>query len=515
MKILKQHFLYVTILFIAAIPSFFPLIQQKGFIKTDDADWMVIRFSSFYEELRNGQLPPRILGRLNHEYGYPVGNFLYPGFMYIATPFKVLGLSFVDSIKAVLILFLLSSSFFMYFWLTSFFSKLSSAAGALYYLYVPYHMFDVYIRGSVGELMGLAFLPLLFFLIERKKWIAASFVYGIILLSHNIFALLVTPCIAFYIALFHGYKKMLVLLGGLFLTSFFWIPALYDLQYTVFSQTKISSWEEYNISLFSRNNQLLGMIGFFIGVFAILFLFNRRNKKLLFFSFLYLGGIFFAMNISSFVWKYSPLPLFVQFPWRFLIIASFAGAFIVSSAVSYYKKITNLTICFIGIVLAISTVPYFQSIVPVSYEDGYYFTNESTTTTASEYMPRWVKKIPDSRPINLVDADEVSIIMNVKKTNRLELSTSAQKESTITINKTYFPGWKAFVNGKEISISFENDLGVIQFKVPAGINNVIVSFTETSVRSFADIISILTFFGLFIFSLKNYNFRKIIHIHKI
>src|SRR2546421_9202065 len=36
--------------------------------------------------LRHGQFPVRFLPRLNHGYGYPVADFLYPLFMYIGVP---------------------------------------------------------------------------------------------------------------------------------------------------------------------------------------------------------------------------------------------------------------------------------------------------------------------------------------------------------------------------------------------------------------------------------------------
>ena len=85
----------------------FPVIFQlliPGFYASDDGEWMVIRFTSFYQELADFQIPVRFLSRLNNEYGYPVATFLYPGFMYIASLFKVAGFGFIVSIKAVLIL---------------------------------------------------------------------------------------------------------------------------------------------------------------------------------------------------------------------------------------------------------------------------------------------------------------------------------------------------------------------------------------------------------------------------
>ena len=70
-----------------SIVLLWPLFRH-GFFITDDGDWMVIRLSAFYQSLADGQFPVRFLGRLYHNYGYPVSNFLYPGFLYVGSFFR-------------------------------------------------------------------------------------------------------------------------------------------------------------------------------------------------------------------------------------------------------------------------------------------------------------------------------------------------------------------------------------------------------------------------------------------
>ena len=100
MKLLIQNnnrTLFVVILLVTLVfPLILPLLS-KGFFVSDDGEWMVIRFSAFYEALRSGQFPVRFLMRLNQGYGYPVSDFLYPGFMYLGVPLHVIGFSFVDT----------------------------------------------------------------------------------------------------------------------------------------------------------------------------------------------------------------------------------------------------------------------------------------------------------------------------------------------------------------------------------------------------------------------------------
>src|SRR3990167_5400734 len=107
----KGQLITIFLLVLFSIPVILPLFRQ-GFFQSDDGEWMVIRFSAFHQALRDGQFPVRFLGRLNQEYGYPVANFLYPGFMYLAEIPKIIGFGFVDSVKIILIFSLFGSAIF-------------------------------------------------------------------------------------------------------------------------------------------------------------------------------------------------------------------------------------------------------------------------------------------------------------------------------------------------------------------------------------------------------------------
>src|SRR3990167_4271825 len=133
----KNSKLIFLILLIFSIPSVIGLLHS-GFPLTDDGNWMVIRLSSFYENLRDGQFPVRFLSRLNHGYGYPVADFLYPGFMYIGSLIHILGFSFANSIKIILGVSLISSALFSFLWLRKIFDDFSAFVGALVYLYFHY-----------------------------------------------------------------------------------------------------------------------------------------------------------------------------------------------------------------------------------------------------------------------------------------------------------------------------------------------------------------------------------------
>src|SRR3989344_3958612 len=92
----------------------------------------------------------------------------------IPSVIDLLGFSFANSIKIILGVSLISSALFSFLWLRKIFDDFSAFVGALVYLYFPYHLFDVYQRGSVGEALSLATLPFILWQIERKSVIFAT-----------------------------------------------------------------------------------------------------------------------------------------------------------------------------------------------------------------------------------------------------------------------------------------------------------------------------------------------------
>src|SRR3972149_3748817 len=226
----------VLILGLLIIPSIWFLLLP-GFFESDDGEWMVIRFSAFYQALADGQFPVRFLGRLNHGFGYPVANFLYPGFMYFAVPIHVLGLNFVDTIKAVLVFSMLTTAIFSYFWLSKIFERFSAIVGSVVITYTPYHLFDLYKRGSVGELFAFVWVALVLWMIEVKNLLLISFGIFLLAISHNTMFLFFAPLLFAYSLIRRTIslkETVFSFVLGISMSSFFTIPAIYDLQFTNF-----------------------------------------------------------------------------------------------------------------------------------------------------------------------------------------------------------------------------------------------------------------------------------------
>jgi hypothetical protein len=504
----KSTFLLIIILILLSIPTLIGIIHG-GFFTSDDGNWMVIRFSAFYEALRNGQFPVRFLPRLNNEYGYPVANFLYPLFMYLGTPVHVLGFSFVNTVKIIFGLSLVSSSVFSFFWLRKRFDNLSSLIGSLVYLYFPYHLWDIYKRGSIGEVLALAILPFILWQIERNSLFFVSMGIAFLILAHNTIALLFLPIIIFY----YWFSKkdikkiLLTLIFGLGMSCFFWLPALYERKFVVFDKVSVSDFSNYFINF--QNLNLIGPVFLLAFLLTFLFVGKIKDKNYWLFFIISILSVFLMFPFSSFIWP--AIVSYVQFPFRLISILILTTAFFVSYQLNYSKKTFKLVLTVIYLVLLVFGAKDFIS--PKEFTDNpdtFYSTNVDTTTVKNEYMPIWVKKTPTSLSSGKVEIvqGKAGISNLINSGNKVSFNVKAQEKSLVSINTVYYPGWVVKIDGMQTKINYENS-GLIQFLVVPDSHFVNVQFTEPPLRFISDLISVISFAFVMLGSLLKSRLKRL------
>lgn len=501
---------FILVVIVLSIPSVFGLLRP-GFFETDDGGWMLIRFAAFYNSFIDFQLPVRMLEGLNYGYGYPVSNFLYPGFLYFASPLHFIGFGLVNSIKAILAISFIGSGIATFLWLKRILNTQGAILGALIYVYAPYHLFDLYVRGSVGEVVALLFPPLILYCIERRNMVLTALVVFLLILSHNTLAIFFTPIIIVYILLRGNNIKELLFafFYGVVMSSFFTIPALYELSYTKFSLIKIANPLEYFASLPLIGAYLLGAIG----VVLLAAIFIRKSVKALpygslfvFFTVVTVAVLFFSLPISTFIWNVIPSS-FIQFPFRLLSILLMGAAFLGGYAIFLFKGKTSSVIFLVLLcVLGYSSLSYLLPKNITNLPDEYYATNPATTTVQNEYMPRWVRKNPDKVPANKVEIIKgngtvENILYNSKK---IVFNFKNAEGSVIRVNTLYYPGWVVYINTLRVIPTYDNEYGAIELPITRKNGTVTVAFTETPVRLISNIITALSFCGILLWVLRPY-----------
>ncbi len=375
------------------------------------------------------------------------------------------------------------------------------------------------------------------------KWtIISSVGYASIVLSHNLTALMVTPFLIIvilltcYIVLKH--KKpyaisytILAFILGVLLSAFYWLPVFAEMKYTnVLSQIGGGADFKDHFVCFSQlwnspwgfggsTKGCLDGISFKIGKLHILFaivslfpvpLFWKKEKRKVFVIgmvwLLFLFSIYLTLDSSQFLWNFIKPMAFFQYPWRFLILISFAASFL-SGAVIWFglqfvrkSKHGNLyqylvIIFVIGIIvfqnLKLFTPQKFFQVNSAHYTNDYALKWDASKIS-DEYMPPYFTKPPSSnQTINsklTVINGSAEVLQQHQKTQNYSATLLVQRPSKILLQTAIFPAWKIFVNGRVINCS--NTTRGYLFPLPPGNQRIEVTFVQTPIERVANILSL-------------------------
>ena len=510
---------------------------HSGLPQTHDGQDHVARIANFYRNLSEGNIIPRWAGNLNWGYGHPILMFLYPLPSYAASLFHFLGFSLIDSTKIVFGFAFLISGLTMYLWTKNLFGSHAGMVAGILYMFAPYRFVDLYVRGAIGEHVAFIFPPLIcYFLYKLSKKYSHFFIVGGglsltgLLLSHNAISLMFLPIILLYgMYLFYSSKNLKsyilslisLLLLGLGLSAFFWVPAFFEGKYTLRDIVTEGEYASRFVSLeqflygpwsFGGTGQFsvqLGIVHWMIIVGSVVLLFFKKTVKehkkfIVGLLLVTIIALFLMISQSSFLWQNISLLQKFQFPWRLLSLVVFSsallGALVVSAVPKNYKKY--------GVGIFIFVVLFFSK--DYMHAKGYLYKDDSFfsgiyngTTDTGESSPIWSVRFMEKEPkshIEILDGKATIKEMERKNTNHT-YKIFAVDNTKFRENTLYFPGWSIIVDGKTVPIEFQdpNSRGLITFYVPKGEHIVLASFGETKLRFFADIITLMSIVGVLAF----------------
>lgn len=491
-----------------AIPAIADLFKP-GYYSSHDGIGHVIRMEEFYQAFNDGQIPVRWSKRLYFGYGYPFFNFNYPSIYYLGVPLMKAGLSATDTMKAETMLAFVASGLLMFLYLRRKVRTSVAVLGAVLYLYAPYRLSNIYVRGSVAEAMAFIFPPLLLWgaesLDDIRSLLWLSLVIGLMGISHNISTLLLSAFYFGYLGFLSLIKKSfwpairgsLAFGLGILMAAFFLVPALYEKKWTFLDLTIAKDYPNYFVSLgqlvdprWSFGAEPLNLGWVIMGLFGAALVWGRRQVYFILVVFI---SIFFMFSPSKIFWDHVPLLPFVQFPWRFTMLT--VPALVVGGVLGAEKFLKNwMVVVLIG--LAILSASYTWSrnqtqIAPIFPGDAI----EGSTTWAHEQATRWLVPKPDKIPKDKIENASYNILSWKTGEHKYTINTRSE---FVTENTMFYPGWKVFVDGAEKEINYTN--GKINYVVSPGAHQIETKFTETPLRKAVDIISLVTF-GFVVLSL--------------
>ncbi len=536
MKVRSFFIAGVVSLFLLSIPLILPFFE-KGYFTTHDGEWAVVRLADMYREVKDGQIPPRFSGNLNTGYGYPLFQYAYPLPYYVGLPLYLSHIGLVNSVKLLFASTVFLSGISMFFLSRKIWkSNVAGVISGILYMYAPYRLVDLYVRGSLGESIASVFFPLILFLMvllrERPSFfkilLLSCGVAGLIL-THNIMAVLFFIIMLGFITYLFFEKNIrsvkavvIGVCGGFFLSAYFWVPALLEkkfvllsiipiadrnLHYVSLKQLLLPSWGYGTPTDPDAFTYQLGVAHVVLTIFALVLAVRKRKDENRNFTFLLSGLILLFLLLmfpfSKIIWENAPLLHEINYPWTCLLPLVFLCS-VLSGKVALVKSLFQKVI--VGIVLIVTIlfgISYAKPDKIVDHGDGFYFTNDATTTSSKELMPLWVKEFPTVRPKNKIEIikGRGNISSTVYSSHKASFIADLDTDAVIRFNTIYFPNWTWIENEKKISYTYNNPIGVMDAKLSKGYHSIFISLKDTSVRSVSNLISLvaITFIGFAFF----------------
>ncbi len=508
---------------ISAIP-FIAVMATPLMIHTHDGPMHIARIPAYYKALIGGQILPRWAGTLNYGYGLPLFNFYYHLPYLIGSAFVALGVNLAWSFKFSLLAGFLLSGCFMYLFSLAFFKDTRKAlVTTALYQFAPFHLVNIVVRGDIGEVLAMTFLPLvLYFLVRvfesdntRPYVMGTGIAAALMILSHSAIGLIYFAVVTLFTLFFapNNRKRIEGAFGlgiGLLLTAFFWIPVLFERKYTygdffmkdMYKTHFAPIWYFFIPNLTNSKSLqnggvdvsfgLMQTVTLLLGVWLAITTKLRNNVRLIlwFVGILTVGSLFVMTSSSAFLWQHISILRAFQFPWRYLTITVFALSFL-GGAILVKKSTPAPVFIAIMLVTVCSSIVYWRP--PLGFDrinEQYFWNYPLDTTFFGETNLVWSAG-PEGgypkAPVELI-AGKGTIQDVTKKETKHTFTVVADTNVQIMDNTQYYPGWRVYSDAKKVDIEFQdqNHRGLITFHLPPGTHHITVSFGETPVRAAAD-----------------------------
>lgn len=530
-----------------------PLTAPGYFIHGHDARHSIYFLQMFDMSMRDGAWYPRWATDMVFGYGYPLWLIFGPLPFFAGEAFHLVGLDYVSAVKVVDGLALLFSALAMYLFASRVFNRNAALVAALLYAYIPYHLVDLYVRSAQAESVSYVFPPLVFWAFhqlaatsQRRYLPLAALAYAGLLLTHIQTAILFTPIIGAYLilllwtyrsrrfslsALLYPAASILLALG---LAAIYWLPVVFEARFLTqepliggfFSYQKhfvdasqlLSPFWGYGYAgengtdQFSLQLGLVPVLLAFLGLFAFRRASSAQKGHIGYFAIVAAVMVFAMLPVSAPFWTpIASIVAYVQFPWRLLIVAGFALAFLSSAALDALAPsatedsrdwlpaatvILALLTANSGYTEPQHTEAVFNYQTQMEFEvkdrellgDTIWMTGERPQD--SPLVSQYVSGEPLQKAIALDAGVTVEMVRHAGQSDAVRVLAGAP--TAIMFYTHYFPGWTATVDGTAVGLEPYGDQGLILVHIPAGTHTVEIRYTGTPPQQAGALVSAMS-----------------------
>ena len=510
-------------------------------------DTQVSRVIEMGKALRDGQFPVRWVSDLGYGYGYPIFNFYGPLPYYAGGVLYAVGVPALIATKIMFAIGIIIPSVIIFWVLSVTVGWQAGLLTSILYLYAPYHAVQIYVRGAVGEYWELMFWPLIYYAFiswEKQKRMEGPFVAGVIgisgaILAHTLLGYVTVLSVALFYIMYWlvrmvrrqfdvrvAFWQGMSLVLGLGVSAFFWIPAIAEMNLTsVSGQVSVTAnyldhfvctgqlWTSlwgYGGSVagcVDGQSYMLGKIHLLMALAsAILWIVLRPKEDKTSWAVggvIFAAGIFFATSISETVWKFIPGFSYLQYPWRFLAFTGFGLALLGGSLPRIVPNgvwRTGIAVAGSVIVVFMSTkwfVPQYIYEKPSSAFEEPLDLQWRASKISDEYLPPAIIRPTDASGVvfdTIYSGDAFTVSVAEHSSVHERLLVTATASAMVKLRKAYFPGWRYYVNEKEVVPLILNGLPSIE--ISKGSSEIVATLTNTSVRAWSNVISVISIVSL-------------------
>jgi len=534
---------YVWLVLAFSLFAVLPLVGPDYFFGAHDAPHTVFLLTEFDAAIRDGVWYPGWATDQALGYGYPTFVLYPPLAYYVAEGFHLLGATKVVAIKWTWALATMGAGLAMYACARHVMGRQRGLLAAIVYVYVPYHLVDIYVRAALAEYAAFVWMPLALLAFHRlvekvtlPRIGCAALAYGALLLTHNVTGLAFTPFLALYV-LFrllmepgsHRERlvRTLVALGGallafgiaaaLLLPGFFerryinqeqWVRETYNYaeHFVQPAQFLSSAWgyAPGTPGTDGARSSQLGAVPLILAMVGTVAAFRRPSGEraliLAFAAALFLL-LFLMLPISAPLWELLPILSLVQFPWRLLALTAVTMAVLSGLAIqSPGTDKLNAQVLILALVAILGsfayTLPQYTP-TPEYAEEPRLSIEFELNYTDMRGMTAWTKEMPETSPLveqylsgtNLITAEALGPGADLEMIRAGgasdKVSVRSPEGTALRFYTYYFPGWRVYIDGERLpdeALRAETVYGLITVDVPPGEHQVLLRWGDTPLR---------------------------------
>lgn len=351
---------YIWLIIAFSLFAVLPLAGPDYFLEAHDAPHTLFFLTEFDAALRDGVWYPGWATDQALGYGYPTFVLYPPLAYYVAEAFHLLGTTKLAAIKWTWALATIGAGMTMYAYARRMAGRQRGLLAAVVYMYVPYHLADIYVRGALAEYAAFVWMPLALLAfhglaarVTARRIGLAGVTFGALWLTHNGTGLMFTPLLAAY-TLFRLWVESTSLrswmrrasaalagaLLGLGVAAALLLPNLFERSYIAQEQW-VRAGYDYALHFVHPAHLLSpawgyapgtpgveGVMSFQLGAVPLILASAaavaavRRppgeRALALFFTAATLLAILLMLPVSAALWDALPIAALIQFPWRLL-----------------------------------------------------------------------------------------------------------------------------------------------------------------------------------------------------